>query len=129
MIEAALFTYLTAVGSGVRDLVSTRVYPMLAAQNGATPFVVYQRIGAERHVTSCGQANLTSAFIQIDSYAREYGDAKALAHAVQERIANFHGTMGSVEVKKAFLTTELDLLDVEPGLYRVSQTYTVWFVE
>ena len=129
MIEAALYTYLTAMGSGVRAIVNTRVYPLMAPQNGAAPFIVYQRIGAERAVLSCGQSNLTSATIQLDSYAKTYSAAKSLADAVQERISNFNGTMGSVQVRKVFLATELDLLDVEPGLYRVSQTYTVWFVE
>jgi hypothetical protein len=130
MIGEALFSHLTA-DAGVALLAGTRVYPLVIPQhvyNEATklPCVVYQRTGTDLPINTCGAEALAGTSMRIDAYARSYDLAVQLAAAVRAALVNHAGPMGSVHVSRVNLESELDLLDIEPGLYRVSQTYSIW---
>lgn len=112
-----------------------RVYPLVIPQKvvrGAaqTPCVVYETGGVDRQTTYCGTSGLVRTTMRLDSYAEDYNTAKEVAQAVREVLSDFRGTLGgTVEVRHAKLETEFDLQDFEPGLYRVSQSWTIWHVE
>lgn len=133
MIQEALYTHLST-DPVVAGLAGARIYPLMIPQhvyNEATrlPCLVYQRLGVDRRPTFCSSEGLIATTVRIDSYARSLGAAAQLGAAVRESLIDYTGAMGAVTVKKVLMETELDLLDVEPGLYRVSQTYSVWHLE
>jgi hypothetical protein len=130
MIGEALFTHLST-DVVVGALVGSRIYPLMIPQhvyNEATklPCVVYQRSGLDQPINTCGAEALVGTSMRVDSYARSYGLAVQLGAAVRDSLVNHSGPMGSVHVSRVNLESELDLLDSEPGLYRVSQTYSIW---
>ena len=130
MIQEGLFDHLTDDPS-VAALAGERVYPLMIPQhvyNEATklPCVVYARVSVDQPINTCGAEGLAGTLFRIDSYARGYGLACQLGAAVRDALVNHRGPMGTVYVSRVNLETELDLLDVEPGLYRVSQTYSIW---
>lgn len=111
-----------------------RVFPLIIPQHlhgEATKLscLVYQRLGVERQSTFCGTDGVVRTILQVDSYALKYIDANALARLVRLRLTDFGGTIGDTIVKNAKLDSELELFDDDPGLYRVSQTYSIWHVE
>lgn len=130
MIKAALYQYLIA-DAGLAALIGDRVYPQLIPQrawNGAhvQPCAVYQRVGITRDVRYCGTSGLARSAFQIDAYATEYENADAVARAIKSALIDFRGAMTDVHVHAVMLEVEFDQLDPEPGLFRVSMTFSLW---
>lgn len=115
-----------------------RVYPGVIPQKkprgpAQTPCVVYELRSVDRQVKYCGTDGLVRSIMTLDCYAVTYNDAKILAKAVYDSLRDFRGEMGPVGgrvfVKTANLETEFDVQDFEPGLYRVSQSWSIWHAE
>lgn len=123
-------TYL-AGGVGEPD----RVYPLVIPQKvpgGApqVPCVVYEQVDAQRQVAYCGTSGLVRTSLRLDCYSTSYDESRALAQAVYEVLRDFRGMLGNMaDVRAASLSTEFDVQDFEPGLYRVSQSWTFWHLE
>lgn len=124
-LEASLFSFVTA-DPGVAALIGARMYPGIIPQGGAQPCVVYNKDGRTRQQLYCGVDGLLLTRITLDCYARRYIDSVALANAVTAALEDFSGDMAGTRVPRIFLENEIDLSDVEPGLYRQSQTWAVW---
>lgn len=139
MIQESLYNYLVT-DSGV-SAITTRCYPLVIPQQSyeeATrhPCLVYRIDGQERQVLFANTNEMVRATVTIDSYARTYAGAHALAAAVRGALVDYSGQMATVTspvtyttVKRIFLDQQSDLVDIEPGLYRVMQQYTVWYHE
>jgi hypothetical protein len=129
--ELIAATTTAAYLAGVPD----RVYPLVIPQKvpgGAAqvPCVVYAYQSIDRQTTYCGVSGLARATMMLDCYATTYDEARDLAAAVFAVLTDFRGMLGGVTaVRTATLETELDLEDPEPGLYRVMQTWTIWYEE
>jgi hypothetical protein len=101
------------------------------------PCLVYSIDTDGRHVRFAGSDTLVKGRLQIDCYARTYAQVKTLADAVRDALIDYSGTMTaatspvtSVTVKRIFLEDgENELMDEEPGLYRVMQRYVIWYDE
>lgn len=112
-----------------------RVYPIVIPQKkprgpAQTPCVVYETRDVRRQTTYCETGGLVRTTMQLDCYATDYNEAKRLAEAVREALSDFRGLLGgTVQVRAATLETEFDLQDIEPGLFRVSQSWVFWHVE
>ena len=140
MIQESLYSKL-AGAAGVTAIVSTRIYPLVIPQtvySEATkqPCIVYSVDGKVRQVRFSGTDTLVTGSFTVDSYARSYQAVQALAAAVRTALVDQSGTwtdsdspQDSVSVQKVFIESEFDLMDEDPGLYRVSQQYTIWYDE
>lgn len=127
-LEASLFTFLTGA-AGVTALVGTRVFPGVIPQGAAQPAIVYAKRSRNRQQLFCGTDGLKQTRVDIDCYATSYRQSVLLANAVTAALEDFSGTMGTTRVPRIFLETEVDLSDLEPGLYRQSQSWAVWHRE
>lgn len=128
MIEQGLFEYLSA-NAGVSALVDSRIYPSVMKQGVDMPVVVFSRIGSQRSRTFCATDSLVLGTFQLDCYDRGYLKAVQLAAAVRSALVDYAGLMGDTTVNQVSLESEFDTDDPEPGLYRVSQTYSIWYLE
>lgn len=140
MIHVALEYYLAANSLTQVYLAGSpnRIYPGVIPQKvprGATqtPCVVYELRSVDRQVRYCGTDHTIRSVMTLDCYATDYNSAKALAQAVYYALRDFRGQMGppgdTTFVKTANLETEFDVQDLEPGLYRVSQSWSIWHEE
>lgn len=139
MIDDSIFTLLKS-SAGVAAIVANatspttyRIYPLVIPQKESgdgeqTPCVVYQRVGSSRGIRYTATDNLVNATYQIDSYATTYRAAALLAEAVRSAIVDFSGTVGSHSIKIVHIENDFAVEDPDPGLYRISQTYSVWYV-
>lgn len=140
MIESAIYAALLA-DAGVFALVSAntspisaRVYPLMIpehvyAEATKLPCIVYTKTGVDRQQTLNGTDSVVRAAFQIDSYARTHSGAISLAAEVRDALLDYAGTVAGVEIKHAALETEFSLIDPEPGLFRVTQSWSIWHVE
>lgn len=117
MIRAQLLA-----SQAVRDLVGERVFPSLAPQGEAPPFVVLA-VPSEvpaNSFTSTPADVLRQATVQVDCYAKTYLGAHALADAADAVV----GDLSSPDLS-AVREISRDLYDDEAQLHRVSTGYAV----
>lgn len=128
-LEFSLFAFL-AGDTAVAAVVEDRIYGgFIEDQRAKQPCVVYARVTATRSQTLCGTDGKVRAVMRIDSYDKSYNGAKALAELLRHTLTDFAGDMYGTRVSLVAMDSEIDLDDPEPGLYRVSQTYFIWFLE
>jgi hypothetical protein len=127
-LEASLSTFLTG-DAGIAAFVGARVFPGVIPQSSEQPCIVYNKQSRGRQQLFCGTDGLKVTRMDIDCYAVSYRQSVELANAVTAALQDFSGTMGTTRVPRVFLETELDLSDIEPGLYRQSQTWAIWHRE
>lgn len=111
-----------------------RVFPMLIPQHvldeeTKLPCVVYQIIDSSPGYTLCGEDGLQNAVFQLDSYSTDEEVSRKLAAAIKKVLSNFSGLMFDTHVSRIFLESGFQILEPDPGLFRVSQSYSVWFIE
>jgi hypothetical protein len=131
---SALYTRLSANIS----LVSGRVYPLLAKQGTAKPYIVYQIISAERVHSDDGPAHNTMPRVQIDCYGQTYEQARSVFEAVRVDLDGFSGPLETadsppeiVNVQAIELMSESDFIEEEGDkrIYRVSADFWVMYPE
>jgi len=125
MIEEGLFDRLKA-DSALRALINERVYALLAPQRVDAPFVVFSKISDVVGGTYCAQDLMTEAVYQFDSYAKSYKEALQVAEALKDCLIDFRGAMGGTHVASIRQEGEVQLLDPEPGYFRVSTSLVIW---
>ena len=137
MIETDLPAFL-AGDAGIGALVVSgnlkRVFPLMIPQHTfkettKLPCLVYRRVSTQRQPLFCRTDSLVQGSFQLDAYAPEYEKALQLAEALRKALIDFTGQMGATFVDRVFLEFEADFEDPEPGLYHISHTYTVWYLE
>jgi hypothetical protein len=81
-IETDLYTTLSN-NSGVTALVGARIYPGLAPESIAKPYLVYELVFGERLNTITGVDDATRKRIQINCHASTYASSKSVSDAVE----------------------------------------------
>lgn len=132
-IKRGLYAWLNAQ-AGITALVGANIYPEIIPDqvfDAATkrPCLVFSRQSTERTRTFCGTIGLMASTFSIDCYARTYDDAEQLAQAVRAALTDYRGAMGVETVQQAQLVGDFDLQDLEPGLFRVALSFTLWHTE
>lgn len=123
-----LRTYLLAQPD-IAAIVSDGIYPLFIPQGREPPCLVYQQIDAARQVTYDGTNGLVGASVQVDCLAKRYSDARTLADAVRGALTDYSGDMAGTAVRNCFVVADQDLSDIEPGFFRVSLNFDLWYVE
>jgi hypothetical protein len=112
--------------AAVEALVGERIFPSL--QKGRVyPSVVYYLVSTFRDRTYCGDTRLASGSFQLDVYARQYSEMVSTADAVRERMLDFTGVVAGTRIRQCTLTTEYDSVDSDPGLFRRTQQWDIWY--
>lgn len=75
-----------AAGTAVAALVGTRIYPILAPQGAARPYVVFARQETENLADLSGRGTHDVAQVAVMCFADEAETATALARAVRDRL-------------------------------------------
>jgi hypothetical protein len=99
MIAIALATRLLAT-AGVTSLVSTRIYPLVAPQGAALPFLIYYGEIAPEHQLLGTRVGLATAEVTIEVHTEgntAYLDGSAIARQVAASLDGFRGTINVTE--------------------------------
>lgn len=131
MIEQGLTARLLADAT-VSSLIETRIYPVMLPEtlldpNTETPpSVSYRRISDVPSYMLNGARLMSKTRIEYNAWASQYGDAKAVAAAIQASLEGFSGQLGDVAVQ--FIEAggvNTDGFDPDSRLYRVSTDFLI----
>jgi hypothetical protein len=109
--------------SAVTALAGARIYPMQLPPNVALPAVVYSVISKidQESFESSTATTLKQSRVQVDSYAKQYVDAQALADAISDYLTALADAAIVVE-----FADSRDLFENDTLLHRVSADFMVW---
>ena len=103
--------------SGVTDLVSTRIFPEIAEQEAATPFVIYQLQNVDPDDTHDGPSKLDEVTFDVLCYSDTYNGAADLAEKVRTALDRTSGTFNTVVVE-SIQFNDVDIeLEYQPRRY------------
>lgn len=124
-LEKGLYTMLS--GNSPQTSAASRVYPALP-QGVTFPAIRYTRISTERTLSLNATVGVTSATIQVDSFATSYSEAKALADTVRGILHGYSGAIGTLQARLVKLETENDLYEQDGDriTHMIVQRYTFW---
>lgn len=106
------------------------IFPMVIPQQGSSPSrmpcLTYRKTTTNRQQRYCGTDGTVGDQFTVDAYGKRYSDAQEMADAAKAALIDYRGTKGNRFIANIHLDNEFDLMDIEPGLYRVSMTFEVW---
>jgi hypothetical protein len=85
--------------AAVTGICALRIYPDIAPQNVAYPFIVYTITNSVPVDYKDSIANLDEYNVQVDVYTNNYDTTQTLANSVRNRLDRFAGTVSTVEVQ------------------------------
>ncbi len=109
--------------AGLSALVGNKVFALVIPQGTKLPCITFQRIGGMPANTLSGHSGLEEIDLQIDVWARDYDEAKAIAKAVRA------GMPPSGPRFSAHLIEDQDLYEDGTNYFRVNMEFKVWFLE
>ena len=109
--------------AGLSALVGNKVFALVIPQGTKLPCITFQRIGGMPANTLSGHSGLEEIDLQIDVWARDYDEAKAIAKAVRSAMPP------SGPQFSAHLIEDQDLYEDGTNYLRVSMEFKVWFLE
>ena len=109
--------------AGLSALVGSKVFPLAIPAGNYLPCVTFQRLGGRPANTLAGPSGLEEIDLQIDVWARDYDEAKAIAKAVRSAMPP------SGPRFSAHLIEDQDLYEDGTNYFRVNMEYKVWFLE
>ncbi len=109
--------------AGLSALVGNKVFALVIPQGTKLPCITFQRIGGMPANTLSGHSGLEEIDLQIDVWARDYDEAKAIAKAVRAAMPS------SGPRFSAHLIEDQDLYEDGTNYFRVNMEFKVWFLE
>lgn len=121
----AIYGILSA-NAGVTALVSTRIYPDMATQDTAFPFVVYQIEGTTPSDTKDGASKMDMVDFAVMAYAKSYTNAQDIASACRTALDRYSGSMQGVTVDSiTFKDQQSGQMNADEKVFAVMQAYSL----
>jgi len=127
-VEQAIFEHVTGT-TAVSDLISTRLYAVLAPPDVTYPHAVYLRISSEHVESLAGGSGLAKTAFMIIAYARTPLGAVALAEEILIAMYAMAVTLGGTRVHGGRPVSEDMVFEEEVNAYRFSREFDVWHEE
>ena len=112
--------YILGHDSDVSALVSARIYPNVAKQTSAFPFIVYQTIGVDPNDTKDGVSTVDGNSFMVLCYSETYTEVADLAQKARIALDRKSGTYSTVEVQTIQFTgydEDFDIKGDGQGVY------------
>lgn len=142
-IEAALVTRLAASTSLV-ERVGTRMYPIVAPQQAALPYIVYESTVTPEHHMG-GRVGLAQCELTLEIHTEgdtRYRDGKQIATLIRTQIDGYRGivsvtegvTVEQVDIRSCLCTSQGDstappIEGAERGRFAQVMTFSIGFFE
>ena len=117
--------------SDVFALVSTRVYPVVAKDSTAFPFIIYDVESESPTQDKDGVSTLDEDFVTVSAYSKTYSEAADLARKIRTALDRKTGTYGGIKVQSIQYNGYNDLFDdnaSNDGVYRKSLDFKIRIV-
>lgn len=120
----AIYSILTA-DSDVNAIVSGRVYPQIAAQGAAFPFVVYVINDLTPSDTKSGVSTLDEVRYEVLAIAETYAEAADLNEKIRTALDRYTGTVSGVVVDSIQFTELETDYDAAAEVYIANSEYII----
>lgn len=117
-IETAIWKALTDEAT-INALIGTspsRLYPLIAPQGAALPYMVFQQISGVRDYTMDGPSGYVDSRYQITCWAATYPAAKRLFEVVRKFFNGFNATVLNRKLQYVAFENEVDRFAKQPGV-------------
>lgn len=105
------------------------LYPQFIPMGREPPAVIYTVVDRTRQATYSGTGKLVASLINIDVINRSYSQARTTADLVRGVLTDFKGDMAGTHVEGVFITADQDTSDLDPGFFRITLTFNLWYSE
>jgi len=124
MIGAAIYGILSGA-TGVTNLIGTRIYPDIAPQNAAYPFVLYSIEGTDPSDTKDGASSLDVVEFTVTVFSESYDNMSSIAAATRTALdAKAPGAYGGITLQSIRFAGQQSMrMDVGKHVYVIEQTY------
>jgi hypothetical protein len=117
--------YLLSNYSDLTDIVSTRIYPEVAEQDAAMPFVIYTVVSNEPSDTQSSPSQLDIAQVDVVLFSTDYSQVVDMGVAARAALDRVTGTYNGVNVQSCQYTSEVIDFEEYPRAYVITQSYDV----
>jgi hypothetical protein len=125
MTGIAIYNILTT-SAPVTALVGSQVFPDMATQQAAYPFIVYEVASTISTETKDGPSHLDEVSVNVMCYSNSYAQAQDLAKKVRIALDRTRGTFGGVVIQSIQFTNQFSTaMSFEKKVYVVEQSYDV----
>lgn len=120
----AIYSILTS-DSDVSAIVGNRVYPQIAAQEAAFPFVVYILSDIEPSDTKSGVSTLDEARYEVLAVCETYAEVADLTNKIRTALDRYTGTVAGVVIDSIQFTDIDTSNDDKNEVYLTSSEYII----
>lgn len=125
MTGKAIYKLLTSA-TAVTALVSTRIYPDMATQDAAYPFIVYSHENTTPTNTKDGVSPMDMDSFDIQVFAKSYSVAQDIASKIRTALDRFKGTSEGVKIGQIIFDNQQSIdMDFDNHIYAIVQTYMI----
>ena len=117
--------YLLTNASDVTAIVGTRIYPEVAQQNAALPYIVYNVSNNEPSDTKREPSKLDTAEVEVNVFSEKYTQAIDMGVAVRAALDRVKGTYSGVNVQSIQYINEIIDFDEPQRAYNITADYEV----
>jgi hypothetical protein len=110
--------------TAVTDIVGTKIFPEIAEQETAVPFVIYQVQSVQPEDTHDGPSKLDEVRVEVLCYDDAYNGAADLASAVRGALDRVRGTYNGVNVESVQFNDVDFEIEYDPRRYSQVLTFT-----
>jgi len=112
--------YLLTNASDVTAIVGTRIYPEVAQQNAALPYIVYNVSNNEPSDTKREPSKLDTAEVEVNVFSEKYTQAIDMGVAVRAALDRVKGTYSGVNVQSIQYINEIIDFDEPQRAYNIT---------
>lgn len=125
IVTKAIYNILSTY-AGLTALVSTRIYPMVAAQQAAIPYVVFDVPRTEPVNRTSGKAFMNQIQVKVSAFSKDFNEAASVSEQIQaalNRVAA--GTYGGVSLQVVLFSDEYPIFHDEDDTHEIQSEYRV----
>lgn len=111
---------------GILNSVEADVYPSIAPQGTAFPYITYQVISQTPNHTKGADSDLDVYRVQINVFSNSYAEAITLKESVRTNLDYYTGTIESIQVDRVRFDNEQEFYSEELRVYHIATDYLIW---
>jgi len=117
---------LLSTNANVTAIVSTRIYPDMATQDAAYPFIVYSHEDTTPTNTKDGASPLDADNFNVQIFAKTYTQAQDLAAKTRTALDRVRGTYEGVNIDHIYFDNQQSIdMDFDNHIYAIIQSYII----
>ena len=105
--------------SALNDVFGGRVYPIIGAQGGATPFAVYDTTSIRTEGSKDADSHIDIVNVSITLVGTNYGTLQTAVDDVRSTFVRMDETISGVEVQSCMFDTQSEVFNVDEETYGV----------